>query len=181
MNLNDLRILLIGDSITEGFNVNIYLPKLNITNKGFSGDSTQETLNRISSDWFIPEPHFIFICIGTNDFARGRDDVFMLEGIISIFDKIRTHVLKSRIVITSIFPTRNNSERPNNRIVNFNCMLKNFAISKDILFFNLNEHFSDREGELINEFTDDGLHLNDYAYKYWALKLFEFISLTNIN
>jgi lysophospholipase L1-like esterase len=181
MNLNDLRILLIGDSITEGFNANIYLPELNITNKGFSGDSTQETLKRISSDWFVPAPHIIFICIGTNDIARGRDDDFILEGIKSIIDKIRTHTSKSKIVFTSIFPTLNNQDRPNKRIVNFNYKLKNLTISKNILFFNLNKHFSDREGELINEFTNDGLHLNNDAYKYWAIQLFEFISLTNIN
>ena len=181
MILNELRILLIGDSITEGFNTDIFLPELNITNKGVSGDSTQETLKSISSDWFEPEAHFIFICIGTNDFARGRDDDFILEGINSIIEKIRIFTESSKIVLTSIFPTRNNPERPNKRIVNFNYKLKNLTISKNILFFNLNEHFADIEGLLINEFTDDGLHLNNDAYKYWAVKLFEFILLTNIN
>ena len=181
MILNELRILLIGDSITEGFNTDIFLPELNITNRGVSGDSTQETLKRISSDWFEPEPNFIFICIGTNDFARGRDDDFILEGINSIIEKIRIFTVSSKIVIISIFPTRNNPERPNKRIVNFNLKLQNLVISKNIIFFNLNEHFSDDEGQLINEFTDDGLHLNNDAYKYWAVKLFEFILLTNIN
>jgi lysophospholipase L1-like esterase len=181
MILNELRILLIGDSITEGFNTDIFLPELNITNKGVSGDSTQETIERIASDWFKPEPHFIFICIGTNDFARGRDDDFILKGIKSIIDKIGSHTRKSKIVLTSIFPTRNNQDRPNKRIVNINDKLQHLTFNKNILFFNLNEHFSDREGELINEFTDDGLHLNNDAYKYWAIQLFEFISLTNIN
>ena len=181
MILNELRILLIGDSITEGFNTDIFLPELNITNRGVSGDSTQETLKRISSDWFKPEPNFIFICIGTNDFARGRDDDFILEGINSIIEKIRIFTVSSKIVIISIFPTRNNPERLNKRIVNFNLKLQNLVISKNIIFFNLNEHFADIEGLLINEFTDDGLHLNNDAYKYWAVKLFEFILLTNIN
>jgi lysophospholipase L1-like esterase len=80
MTSNQLSIMLIGDSITEGFNTSL-LPQFRITNRGVSGDSTVEALERINPDWFNEKPDMIFICIGTNDIARGRTDEFIIQAV----------------------------------------------------------------------------------------------------
>lgn len=173
--------MLIGDSITEGFDVNKLLPELGIINKGVSGDSTVETYNRIEKEWFILKPHMIFICIGTNDIARGRDDEFIILNIKKIVEKLKINSPESDIIITSLFPTRNNPERSNERINNLNLKLRLFSNSESLKYFDLNQHFKDDEGKLKKEYSLDGLHLNEAAYKQWTIKLFEFCSLTNIN
>lgn len=180
MTSNQLSIMLIGDSITEGFNTGL-LPQFRITNKSVSGDSTVEALERINPEWFNEKPDMIFICIGTNDVARGRTDKFIIQGCKFIIDKISMYSPHSVIILTSIFPTRDNSERPNERIAEINKKLNKSCNDWNIRYFHLHDYFTDKDGELKRDFTDDGLHLNTKAYEEWAVKLLDFISLININ
>lgn len=124
MSFNHLKIMLIGDSITHGFKIGSLLPELNINNKGVSGDSTIETVGRISAEWFTIKPDLVFICIGTNDIARGRNDSFIIENVGKIIEKIKLNSPESDIIITSLFPTRNNPERSNETIDRLNFKLR---------------------------------------------------------
>ncbi len=169
------NILLIGDSITEGFNTSRFLSGLKVINKGVSGDSTVECLQRIEKNWFEDKPGLIFICIGTNDFARDRSDEIILENISGVIIKVKTYSRVSNIVITSLFPTRDNPPRPNSRINLFNKKLKELSAENNCLFFDLHKDFIDPEGNLKAEFTEDGLHLTEPAYKHWAEKLIIYI------
>lgn len=180
MTSNQTSIMLIGDSITEGFDTGL-LPQFRITNRGVSGDSTVEALERIIPDWFNKKPDMIFICIGTNDIARGRTDEFIVQRCKAIVDKIAMYSPHSVITLTSIFPTRDNSERPNARIAEINKKLNKSCNDWNIRYFHLHDYFTDNDGGLKGIFTDDGLHLSPEAYKEWAVKLFDFISLININ
>ena len=169
------RIILIGDSITEGFDTK-YLPKeLEAYNVGVSGDSTVETISRINSGWFNRNIDYIFICIGTNDFARQRGDKQILDNINLLVNRIKEFEDSSKIILTSIFPTRDNPERPNERIDIFNEKLKKLSSILGVKFFNLNNHFKDGDNKLREEFTDDGLHLTEKAYFNWREKLLEYL------
>lgn len=180
MTSNQLSIMLIGDSITEGFNTSL-LPQFRIINRGVSGDGTVEALERIKPDWFNEKPDMIFICIGTNDIDRGRTDEFIIQQCKAIVDKIAMYSPHSAIILTSLFPTRNNPERANERIVEINKKLNSTCFNSNIRYFQLHDFFTDKDGKLKRDFTDDGLHLNTKAYEEWAVKLFDFISLININ
>jgi lysophospholipase L1-like esterase len=168
-------VLMIGDSITEGFGADKYLSGNSIVNKGVSGDSTVECLERINGKWFSEEPSIVFVCIGTNDLARERTDHYIIGNIQKIVEKIRTYTVSSLIYLTTIFPTRNNEPRPNARIIGFNEQLKSFAAEHQCGFFDLHKYFTDDQGMLKKEFTDDGLHLTESAYKVWRDVLSEFL------
>jgi lysophospholipase L1-like esterase len=161
-------VVMIGDSITEGFNTKKYFPNDIVVNKGVSGDSTVECLDRISSAWFTPVPNLVFICIGTNDFARDRTDQFVLTNTKTIIEKVRQFAPESKIFLTSIFPTRENAPRPNERITDYNRQLKKLSDNLGILYFDIHSHFVDEEGMLKKEFTEDGLHLTEEGYKNWS-------------
>lgn len=169
------EILFIGDSITEAFDEKRYLPQLKVLNKGVSGDSTVETLERINESWFSSDPFLVFVCIGTNDFARDRSDEFILNNIVRIIEKIQMYSPDSQIVPVSIFPTRDNLPRPNERINQFNISLEKLTFSYNLKFFNINELFIDDNGKLKEEFTEDGLHLTPAAYELWAALVSEFV------
>ncbi len=162
------KILLIGDSITEGFELKKFLPEFDAINKGVSGDSTVECLKRINKKFLNGKPDKIFICIGTNDFARDRNDDTILENIKKIIEKILKISHFSKVYITSIFPTRFNSPRPNQRITNFNIKLKELSSKTGCSFFDIHDSFTDNLGMLKESYTNDGLHLNDTAYIKWA-------------
>jgi lysophospholipase L1-like esterase len=160
-------ILMIGDSITEGFDTAHFLPGIRITNHGVSGDSTEECLGRISPTWFTQQPDVVLLCIGTNDMARDRSDEVILNGIRSIVEKVR-EFSGPVIYLTTVFPTRNNPPRPNERIRTFNAQLELLSAELRCRFFALHGHFTDDAGELKAEYTEDGLHLTTRAYQRWS-------------
>ncbi|NUN70345.1 MAG: hypothetical protein HUU02_11595 [Bacteroidetes bacterium] len=162
-----VRVLMLGDSITAGFDTARLLPSYSIVNRGVSGDSTEECRERIVPEWFTVPPELLFLCIGTNDLARDRNDAFILEGIRSIVQTIRRYA-QPAIVLTSIFPTRDNAPRPNERIRGLNNGIAALASGSGCRYFDLHPHFADGTGSLKQEFTDDGLHLTDAAYHSWS-------------
>ncbi len=161
-------VVMIGDSITAGFDTKRYFPEDTIINYGVSGDSTVECLERIKKEWFHTQPDVIFLCIGTNDLARERTDEFILVNIQNIVGAIRLFAKGSTIYLTSIFPTRKNEPRPNERINELNNKIEQQSVELGCTFFDLHEHFTDALGMLRNEFTDDGLHLTDEGYTQWS-------------
>jgi lysophospholipase L1-like esterase len=165
--MND-RIVLIGDSITEGFTVTQYFSGDRILNAGVSGDSTVECLERLSANWFKNDPKRVYICIGTNDLARERSDKEILGNIRTIVERIREFAPGISVILTSLFPTRENPPRPNERIRGFNTGLKLLSAELGAGFFDLHQHFSDENGDLKKEFTEDGLHLTEAGYRHWA-------------
>lgn len=168
------KILFIGDSITASFGSNHFDENFIIDNRGVSGDSTVETLSRISKEWFEFKPDFISLCIGTNDFARFRSNDFIIAQIEEIISEIRKYS-DSKIILTTIFPSRENKPRPNSRIDKFNELLKITAEKRNALFFDLNKLMKDESNQLKKEFTDDGLHLTESAYNLWRDELVKLI------
>ncbi len=164
------KILFIGDSITASFGSDYFDSKFLIRNEGVSGDSTIECLSRIKKEWFDFEPDFISLCIGTNDFARFRSNKFILEKITEIINEIRKYS-PAKIILTTIFPTRENRPRPNNRIDKLNLELNEIAVKTNSILFELNSKLKDETNQLSQEFTEDGLHLTESAYRLWGREL----------
>lgn len=169
------KILLIGDSITEGFNIKMFLSEFNILNKGVSGNNSDDLLKRIETDLLAHSPEIVFILIGTNDLAQGFSDAETISNVKNIVEKISSQLNKCKIYLTSILPTRNNELRPNERIKQLNKKLEKTAVKLNVGYLNLYPLFKDEEDQLRKEFTDDGLHLNESAYKNWAKYLKEFL------
>jgi lysophospholipase L1-like esterase len=165
---NQKTIILIGDSITEGFNVRQLLKERNILNYGVSGDSTVECLERISDQWFEQSIGIVYLCIGTNDLVRDRTDQEIFENIRMIVEQVRKYSPDTMLKLTSLFPTRDNPPRPNERIRTFNAGLKQLSIALNTGYADIHHNFVDEHGDLQKEFTEDGLHLTDAAYRRWA-------------
>jgi len=161
-------ILFIGDSITDGFDTAKLLSEFNISNRGISGLGAQDMFDFINEKWFTDRPDLVFICIGTNDLARGIKDETILLIIEIICKQCIEYSKSSKIILTAIFPTRNNESRPNKRIVSFNEQLKILAEKIGCSFFDLHKYFLDDAGMLKSEYTEDGLHLTRPAYLKWA-------------
>lgn len=163
--------LFLGDSITASFNLLKYFPSYSFINKAVSGDSTTECLARIDKSFFNVKFDFVFLCIGTNDLARDRENNEIVRNIENIISKLSEYTQRTTIVLTTIFPTRDNVPRPNSRIIQINDLLKEKVEILEIVFLNLYYHFIDLEEKLKEEFTEDGLHLTEIAYTKWANEL----------
>ncbi|OGU40780.1 MAG: hypothetical protein A2315_03730 [Ignavibacteria bacterium RIFOXYB2_FULL_35_12] len=166
--MNDKKILLIGDSIIASFDTRRILPEFNIINKGLSGNKSTHLLRRLNRDLLSSNPDIIFILIGTNDIAQGISDDEILTNISSILKISFENVQFENIFVTSILPTRNNEPRPNERILEINKKIQIIADELKVNYLDLYSLLVDDTGQLIIDFTDDGLHLNEKAYLKWA-------------
>jgi len=164
-------LMLIGDSITAGFDTAGSFPEDRVINKGVDGDSTVECLARIGEEWFLTPVDAVCICIGTNDIAQGRTDDAILATIERIVGTVRLHAGPAALYCTSIFPTRENAVRPNDRIAQLNARLRQRAEAIGCSFLDLHPRFTDDTGRLKQEFTEDGLHLTARAYDVWSALL----------
>jgi len=166
--MHNKKILLMGDSITAGFDTQALLSEFSIINKGLSANNSTHLLKRLERDLLASYPDIIFILIGTNDIAAGFTDTEILSNINSILEITSEKLSKSKIFITSILPTRNNELRPNERIRELNKKIQLIAEKLKVNYLNLYSNFVDEKGQLIIDLTDDGLHLNEKAYLKWA-------------
>ena len=163
-----MKILLIGDSITEGFKTGILLPNLDIINKGVYGDNSEGVLKRLNADVISYNPDIVYIMIGINDFAMGRNNDQLLDTLEKIAVLLKKTIPAGRIFFTSILPTRNIENRPNSRINEFNELIKQLCTNRGAEYFNLHSEMTDETGLLNKKYTIDGLHLTGAAYQKWA-------------
>lgn len=172
-----MNLLLIGDSITEGFPAELYPVQYQINNKGHWGHSSAEVLEKVQADWCEPLPDKVIICLGTNDLARCIEAPEIIDNICLIAEKILEYCQEHKplIFLASLFPTRHNPPRPNPVIDRFNALLHQKAIEQGYRYLHLNSFFKDKNGQLHLPYTEDGLHLTKEAYQVLSQLYFKLL------
>ncbi|MCB0509560.1 MAG: hypothetical protein H6579_09225 [Chitinophagales bacterium] len=161
-------IIFLGDSITEGGNWEELWPEKNILNRGIGGDTSEGVLNRID-EVLRHQPSKIFICIGTNDLAKGTGSKQIIANYKKILDSIKSHSPATKIYVQSVLPVGKCVlfGHDNTKISVLNLRLRKLCIEENVPFIDLHPLFADAEGYLKKEFTNDQLHLLGTAYLAW--------------
>lgn len=176
------NVVLLGDSITEGFDVAKYFPGYRILNRGIGGDvignempegDPRGVLQRLDSSVFDCAATDLFILIGINDLNTGRDVAQMERGYRQLLAQIRKHRPMLNIYVQSVLPTDGEREKMNPSIVEFNDSLRKMAKEFDCQYIDLHSLMKDGQGNLKAEFTEDGLHLKHEAYLVWRKAILE--------
>ena len=179
-NLALQNVVLLGDSITEGFNVPKYLPGRRILNRGIGADvigndmpegDPRGVLRRLDNSVFDCAATDVFLLIEINDLGAGRTVDSMEEGYREILTQIHTKAPSIRVHVQSVLPTRGKYARHNSSVLEFNKRIERLAAEFDYSYIDLHKLMSDEQGELKAEFTNDGLHLNEAAYAMWRTEL----------
>jgi lysophospholipase L1-like esterase len=165
-------IILLGNSITEGFSVATYFSDLPVLNRGIVADHTgiegNGILQRLKQSVFDCRASKIFLMIGINDLA---DKIFtpkqIAYGVKLIVQKIHRFDPKIQIYLQSALPTSGKYAYLNAMVLEFNQNLQQVAAELTIHYLDLHSRFTDETGELQTRYSRDGLHLNDEAYKIW--------------
>ena len=162
------KIVLLGDSITEGFPKETLMKEFSVVNKGVSGDRTDSILDRINKDVIDLSPDAVFLLIGTNDLTFTKSNNTLLVNYERIIFRITKNIPGVKLFVQSILPTRNLENRPLERIQLLNVEIHKLALKYGAKYLDLYPLFVDKKGGLSEEFSDDGLHLTDTAYAKWA-------------
>jgi lysophospholipase L1-like esterase len=170
------NVVLLGDSITEGFDVAKFFPGRRILNRGIGADvignalppdDPRGVLQRLDCSIFNCSATDVFILIGINDLNSGRTVDVMEDGYRDLLSRLKAGAPRLKVHVQSLLPTRGDHDRQNEPVRQFNKQLKKLSEEYGYDFIDLHALMVDGQGQLKTEFTPDGLHLNDAAYGVW--------------
>lgn len=175
-NLALQNVVLLGDSITEGFELQKYLPGRRVLNRGIGADiignhlppdDPRGVLRRLDASVFDCAATDVFLMIGINDLNIGHTVDQLESGYRELLTKIKAGAPKLRVHVQSVLPTRGDHARQNAPVREFNTRLRKLTAEFGYDYLDLHALLADERGELKAEFTDDGLHLKEPAYRLW--------------
>lgn len=155
------EITLLGHSILDNFTVeNISGKKVN--NLGIRGINTKEYNEYIFEKGLIKElGKYVVLMFGTNDIViQGWKKQDILSEIEKIIQNVKKINMESEIFFIEITRVGNRIDRKNNVIDELNAYLYENLKNK-VKYLFINEKLENEYGKLNEEFTYDGLHLNE--------------------
>jgi lysophospholipase L1-like esterase len=174
------NVLLVGDSITEGFDVEKYLPGRRVINRGIGADvignglaedDKRGVLKRIDESFFNVPATDAFLLIGINDLGDSHTPEVMEKGYREILERVKKGAPRLKVHIQSLLPTRGNFAKHNANVLDFNGRLQKLAKKFDYDYIDLHSIMKDDKGELRPALTADGLHINADGYKIWRAEI----------
>lgn len=183
----DVDLLLIGDSITHGWDgagkavEAYYYGDRKHVNMGFGGDQTQHVLWRLNDAPMDKiEPKVAMLLIGINslwgDWENCSENVAL--GIQACVDKLQSLYPNIQIVVLNIFPALEKADNPiRGRLGKANAMLPEiFKDYKNVTLLDINSLWLDEKGDIPKALMPDFVHPNEAGYKLWGAEVEPVIS-----
>jgi lysophospholipase L1-like esterase len=169
------RVVFMGDSITDGWDLAKYFPGKPYVNRGISGQTTMQMLVRMYPDVIHNHPAAFVLLAGTNDISRntGPETLEMLEdNVRAMCELAGSHKIK--IVLCLLTPisdyakVKQTERRPPADIVSFNHWLESYARDVHAEVADYYSALVDDKGMLRQGYSEDGLHPNARGYELLA-------------
>ena len=175
----DIDILMIGDSITHGWEGSgkavwdKYYGNKKAINLGIGGDCTQHVIWRLEHyDFSKVNPKLAVILIGVNNWRSSTAENIAL-GNKKICEILHAKFPKMKIVVLNVFPFGDkNATEKHEKIAAINKCLKEVLSKVDYVnLVNINPVFLDADGNLPKSIMPDYLHPNAAGYEKWGAAL----------
>lgn len=167
--------VMLGDSLTERFD---WQSSINasgsIRNRGIAGDTSDGVLARLG-ELHAARPRAVFLMIGTNDLWTSNSPREVAENIEEILAELRSFNPAVTIYLQTVLPLRSEPAL-NRKVQQINARLADLAEISEIELIDTYAHFSDGNGLLAAEYTNDGVHLTGAAYAQWVKLINQHIS-----
>lgn len=177
-NILDNNYVFLGDSITEGYDLNKYYSDYPVVNSGIGGYTTIKILEKMDTMVYRYNPTKVFLLIGTNDIAHKESKEDIINNIDKIIDKIKANRKYTKIYVESIYPIDDEKEhkRDNKLINDINKDVKELCNKKGVEYINIHDLLMDDDGNLRDEYSNDGLHLTDQGYEVVTKELKKYLN-----
>jgi lysophospholipase L1-like esterase len=152
----------VGDRLTAEGRWSDGLPDDEVLNFGVAGNTTDDLIARLD-EVTDARPDTVLLMIGTNDIAWNRSVEHIVRNIETIIVSLRRELPESQLVVESVLPREREFAA---RIKDVNRHLRQFAPTQRAQYLDLWPQFA-VDDVLASEFTDDGLHLSELAYRVW--------------
>lgn len=169
----DNNYIFLGDSITEGYNLDQYYSNYPVVNSGVGGYTTDQILEKLDKMVYRYNPTKVFLLIGTNDITQDRSQEHIINNIKQIIDNIKKNRRYTEIYVESIYPINPRKEklRDNGLINSINNDIKQLCEERDVTYINVHDLLIDDQGNLKSEYSNDGLHLTEKGYDVVTSKI----------
>lgn len=175
--LLDNNYVFLGDSITAGYDLEEFFPDLPMVNSGVPGYRAKDIISRLDNMVYRYNPSKVFLLIGTNDISRGKDKEYIIGRISKIIDEIKENRKYTEIYVESIYPINSSKvkNRKNDFINELNIEIKDLCKEKEINYIDIHKLLIDENGELKEEYSDDGLHITYEGYEVITQELEKYL------
>ena len=174
--INDGRVVFIGNSITQGWSQ--YMPEMfdnqNYINRGIGGQTTPQMLLRFRQDVIAHRPKVVVILAGTNDIAGNTPlkDLETVAGhLFSMAELALAHDIK--VILCSVIPAADypwrKGKNPQTKIPQLNQIIQNYCIENDIYYLDYFTVMTNEKNGLIKSYGYDGVHPNEEGYRVMSL------------
>lgn len=180
------KVLFLGDSITEQYDLEKYFHNDDYINGGISGNTTGDILEQMKKRVYDYSPAKIFLMIGTNDgMTRDLEDDQAIKNIEQIIADIQTVLPNTKLYVESILPVNDFDEdkidhdmvqdRDNDNIKEMNQQIQDLCEEYKVTYINLYDKMLDEDGNLNLEYTREGLHMSDEGYQVITKELKKYL------
>jgi lysophospholipase L1-like esterase len=183
-----VRVLFIGDSITEGWAGEgaetwaKHFAPLASANFGIGGDRTQQILWRLQNGTLDGiEPEIVVLLIGVNNlWTMSHSAEEVAAGIFAVVAEIQQRLPNAKILLQGILPTGEGADHPLRAIIreiNSALAAKNFP--GQVRYVDFGSLFLEQDGTILASTMPDFCHLSAAAYAKWGEALAAELALTN--
>jgi lysophospholipase L1-like esterase len=167
------RVVFMGDSITQGWHLDVSFPGKPYVNRGISGQTSPQMVLRFRQDVIDLMPKVVVILAGTNDIAENTGPITLeeSEGNLMTMAELATanHI---RVVLCSVLPAFDFSWSPGKtpalKIDALNAWIKAYAAEKGYVYVDYHTAMKDERDGLPKKLSDDGVHPNAIGYAIMA-------------
>lgn len=169
------RVVFMGDSITDGWDLAKYFPGKPYVNRGISGQTTPQMVVRMHPDVVHLQPAAFIVLAGTNDIAgnTGPVTIQMVEdNFRAMCEMAASHRIK--IILCLLTPVsdytkhKQTGNHPPADIINLNHWIESYAPDVHAQVADYYSALVDEKGMLREGYSDDGLHPNAKGYELMA-------------
>jgi lysophospholipase L1-like esterase len=158
-------VVLLGDSLTQFGRWEEWLRGVPVLNRGVSGETSDDVLQRM--DAAVNDPIAVFLLIGTNDLAWGYSTEHIAGNVRAILAEIERRAPGTPVVVPSV-PPRTRPFREPIRALNQAYRDLVAAGGPHVEYLDIATALADEEGDLRAAFTPDGVHLSGAGYAAWV-------------
>ena len=159
----EVDVAFLGDSLTDGYDLNTYYPQYKTANRGIGGDTTHGLESRLEVSLYDLKPKIAVILIGGNNLDT------MFENYERMICSIREKLPETKIILCSLTAMGRNFAQKNEIACYNNVIIKKLADKYECEFVDLYTPLFDISiQEICADYTSDGVHFTNEGYRVFT-------------
>ena len=155
---DNVDIIFLGDSLTDGYNLEEFYPEYITLNRGIGGDTTHRLLKRIEVSTNV-KTKVVVMLIGANNFDTMMEDY---EDLVSYLDNLDD----TKVVLLSLTSMGKEWAKNNQKAIANNKLIQEISREYSATYVDLFNPLLNPETNMIyDEYTTDGGHLTHLGYE----------------